>query len=103
MSLEQVNVERKLGRGQVVSLAHESKLHVVSLATLLAPDRDLLGSACARRPTELWTPAPWLLTQVPSSRPKRGTKPEATSLELVPSSYPSLRLDTGLCPIRVGA
>jgi hypothetical protein len=35
MSLEQVNVERKLGRGQVVSLAHESKLHVVTLAILL--------------------------------------------------------------------
>ena len=43
MSLEHVNVERKLGSGQVVSLAHESELHVVSLATLLRVERELFG------------------------------------------------------------
>jgi len=41
MSPEQVNVERKLGRGQVVSLAHERKLHIASLATLPTAERDL--------------------------------------------------------------
>ena len=101
MSLEQVNVKRKLGRGQVVSLAHESELHVVSLAILLTAERDLLGSGCALRPTELWTSGPCLLTHVPNGRPKRGNQPEAISLELIPSSYPSPRLHTGLCQIRV--
>jgi hypothetical protein len=72
MSLEHANVERKLGRGQVVSLAHESELHVVPLATLLTAKRDLLR--CALRPTELRTSGPWLLTHVPSSGPKRGSK-----------------------------
>jgi hypothetical protein len=35
-----------LGRGQVVSLAHKSELHVVSLPTLPTAERDLLG--CVR-------------------------------------------------------